>query len=337
MESQEIPQPEIINQIIDQIYSLGAVRAAIELQLWEKIAAGEDTPAKLAATEGWDPTGVRVLLDAICGVGLLKSVGGKYSLVPESTYYLLPNQPAYQGSMIQNELDWEGYGQLAESICSGKRPIHYDDTQSSMVGLWISAYSASWAYPERFLSASEKLWQSLEIAPWEGLRVLDLACGPAPRSMALARQHPEVRLTWLDWEQVLQTAYRTAAGLGISGQITLLPGDLKEADLAPDRFDVVYLGNVTHFFSGEENTQLFRRVHNALVNGGKIVVHSAVRREGEGAALDALWLYATTAHGGAHNFSAYRTMLENAGFAQIIEIDNGPIRATKGKQMEEMP
>jgi len=326
---QEIPQPEIINQIIDQIYHLGAMRAALELQLWEKVAAGEDTPAKLAAAEGWDPTGARVLLDAICGAGLLKSVGGKYSLVPESSYYLLPSQPAYQGVMIQNELGWEGYGQLAKSIRSGKRPVHYDDTKGNIVGLWISAYSSSWAYPERFLAASEKLWQSLGITGRDGLRVLDLACGPAPRSMVLARQHPGVRLTWLDWEQVLQTAYKTAAGLGISDQITLLPGDLKEADIGVDRFDVAYLGNVTHFFSGEENISLFCKVHNALVPGGRIIVHSAVRREGEGAALDALWLYATTAHGGAHDFTAYQSMLENAGFTQVTEIDNGPIQALK--------
>lgn len=329
MESQEIPQPEIINQILDQIYRLGAVRAALELQLWEKVAAGEDTSAKLAAAEGWDPAGVKILLDAICGLGLLKNAGERYFLTPESSYYLLPGQPAYQGGMIQDELGWEGYGQLAESIRSGKRPVHYDATQGNMVGLWVSAYSGSWAYPERFLAISDKLWQSLGIQAREGLRVLDLACGPAPRSMALARQDPGVQLIWLDWEEVLQTAYKTAARLGISRQITLLPGDLREADIGSGRFDVAYLGNVTHFFNGEENTRLFRRVHAALGKGGRIVVNSAVRWEGEGAALDALWLYAATAHGAAHDSTAYRAMLENAGFKQVTAIDKGLLRAMK--------
>jgi cyclopropane fatty-acyl-phospholipid synthase-like methyltransferase len=231
--------------------------------------------------------------------------------------------------MIQNELGWEGFGQLAEAIRSGKRPVHYDDTQGNMVGLWISACSASWAYPERFRAVSDQLWQSLGISAREGLRVLDLACGPAPRSMALACQHPGVRLTWLDWEAILQTASKTAAGLGIAGQINLLPGDLRDADLGSGRFDVAYLGNVTHFFNAEEKSRLFRRVHDSLVQGGNIVVHSAVRREGEGAALDALWLYATTAPGGAHDFSAYRTILEDAGFSQVMEIELGPIRAVK--------
>lgn len=329
MESQEIPQPEIINQIVDQIYRLGAIRAALELRLWEKVAAGMDTPHKLSASEGWDLTGTHLLLESIVGSGLLKSAGGQYSLVPESSCYLLPDQPGYQGFMLQNELGWEGFGQLAASIRSGNRPIHYDDTRGEVANLWISVYSASWAYLHRFLEVSEKLWRSLGITARDGLRVLDLACGPAPRSLALAHQHPGVRLTWLDWEQILQIARQTALGLDLSNEINLLPGDLHETDLGSDRFDVAYLGNVTHFFSREENTLLFRRVHAALAPGGRIVVNSSIRREGEGAALDALWLYATTAHGGVHDLSAYQSMLENAGFTQVTEIEKGPIRAVK--------
>lgn len=104
MESQEIPQPEIINQILDQIYRLGAIRAALELQLWDKVAIGEDTPVKLAAAERWDPIGAQALLNAMCGMGLMKNDKGQYSLVPESSCYLVPSNPAYQVIMIQNEM-----------------------------------------------------------------------------------------------------------------------------------------------------------------------------------------------------------------------------------------
>lgn len=329
MEPEKIPQPVIINQVIDQAYRLGAVRAALELQLWDKIAASGETPAGLAAAEGWDPPGVKVLMDALCGMGLLRNEAGRYFLVPEAECYLLTDQPAYQGGVIKNELGWEGYGQLAESIRTGKRPVHYDATQGNMVGLWVSAYSGSWAYPERFLAVSDRLWQSLGISAREGLRVLDLACGSAPRSLALARQHPQVQLTWLDWEAVLQIAQRLADRLCLGDQISLLGGDLWTMELGCTAFDVAYLGNVTHFFSPEENTRLFRRVQAALVAGGTIVVNSAVRREGEGAGLDALWLYAATVRGAAHDFAAYRGMLEEAGFVNVVEVDRGPVKAEK--------
>ena len=61
--TQEIPQSEVTDQFMEWFYRIGALRAALELQLWEKIAAGEETAEKMADQEGWDPTGTRVLLD----------------------------------------------------------------------------------------------------------------------------------------------------------------------------------------------------------------------------------------------------------------------------------
>jgi ubiquinone/menaquinone biosynthesis C-methylase UbiE len=327
--SQEIPQSEIIDQTIEWIYSIGALRAALELQIWEKIANREDTVEKLASHEGWDPIGTRALLEMLCSLKLLSRAGECYSLAPESAYYLLPGKPTYKGGLPQNEFDWEGNGKLAESIRTGKRPIHYDATKSDIINLWIADYSRRWVYPESYFASDEKIWQSLDIQAREGLRVLDVACGPAPITMALARQHPGVCLTWLDWEAVLQTALKVASKLEIVNQISILQGDLWKVDYGSNKFDVVYLGNVTHFFSPEENTLLFQKVHKALIPAGIIVVHSVARREKEGMASAALWLYAATASGGSYDFYEYKFMLENAGFTNVTDINLGPIRAEK--------
>jgi hypothetical protein len=228
--AQEIPKTDAIDQAIEWLYRIGALRAALELQLWEKIVPGGITTKELAAHEGWDPVGTRVLLDAICALKLLKKEGDCYSLVPESDYYLVPGKPTYQGNVLQNEYHWEGNGRLVEAIRSGKRPLQYDATKANMADTWNSFYSRSWVYPESLLETADKLWQSLEIQPRYELQVLDLACGPAPRSLALARKHPGVHLTWLDWEGVLQTALKAAGELGVTNQVSLLTGDLWAVD-----------------------------------------------------------------------------------------------------------
>jgi 2-polyprenyl-3-methyl-5-hydroxy-6-metoxy-1,4-benzoquinol methylase len=327
--SQEIPKSEIIDQTIEWIYNIGAMRAALELQIWEKIANGEDTVEKMTSHEGWDPIGTRALLDMICSLKLLSREGEHFSLVPESNYYLIPGKPTYKGGLPQNEFSWEGNGKLAESIRSGKRPIHYDATKSDAFNLWIADYSRRWAYPENYFESNAKVWASLDIQARDGLRVLDVACGPAPISMSLARQNAGVRLTWLDWEEILETALKLASQLGVADQVSLLPGNLQSLDFGSRLFDVAYLGNVTHFFSPKENTRLFQKVLKALDFGGMIVVHSVARREKEGVASAALWLYAATASGGAYDFKEYKTMLENAGFTDIVDIHMGPIRALK--------
>ncbi len=283
--AQEIPKSETIDQLMESFYRIGALRAALELQLWEKIAAGEETAEQMADQEGWDPTGTRVLLDAICALKLLDKEGDRYTLVPEAACYLLPGKPTYKGGLLQNEYNWEGNGKLAQAIRSGKRPVHYDAATADVVNIWIADYSRRWVYPESYFEADDELWRSLEIQARDGLRVLDIACGPAPRSLALRRMHPGVRLTWVDWDEILQTRSRPLPGWGSRSQVSLLPGDLWSVDFGSNDFDVAYLGNVTHFFSPEENTRLFRKVYNALAPGGVIVVNSAARREMEEAGL----------------------------------------------------
>jgi cyclopropane fatty-acyl-phospholipid synthase-like methyltransferase len=227
------------------------------------------------------------------------------------------------------EYHWDGNGQFSDAIRTGKRPLMDEATSPALVPVWIADCSRRWAHPECYFEVEKTLWQSLAIQARDGLRVLDIACGPAPRSMELARQHPGVRLTWVDWGEVLQTAMNVAEDLGIAGQVSLLPGDLWSADYGSGIFDAAYLGDVTHFFSPEENTRLFRKVHAALASGGVIVINSVARREIEGEVWDGLWLYVATASGGLYDLNEYMTMLENAGFANVQDINQGPIKAVK--------
>ena len=120
---QEIPQIAIIGEIEYSLFQIGAFRAALELELWKKVESGEDMGEKIVAREGWNPAGVRLLLDAICALKLLTKAGDRYTLVPEADFYLIPGKPTYKGNLLLYEYHWEGDGQLAEIIRSGKRPV----------------------------------------------------------------------------------------------------------------------------------------------------------------------------------------------------------------------
>jgi SAM-dependent methyltransferase len=329
LKAKEMPKSEVIDGFNEWIYKLDILRCALELQIWEKVAAGKDTAEKMASLEGWDPTGTRMLLDAICSFNLLGKQEGRYSMVPESEAYLLPGKPTYKGNMLMSESNWEGNGKLAEAIRTGKHPIHYNAITEDLTRLWVADYARSWADPGSFLEAADKLWKSLEIQARDGLRILDIACGPAPKSLALARQHPGVKLAFLDREWIVQTACQAAAALGVKKQVKPLPGDLWSVDFGDELFDVVWLGNITHFFSPEENTRLFCKAFNALVHGGMIVINSAARRDGELPGWAELWLYAVSTGGAGHDFQEYKVMLENAGITDVTDINTGPIRAVK--------
>jgi len=176
------------------------------------------------------------------------------------------------------------------------------------------------------------MWQALGIHGRDGLRVLDLACGPAPKSLDLALADPGVRITLVDWERILQVARKVAADLGVGDQVTSISGDLTRVAYGGSQHDVAFLGDVTHFFSPQQNIRIFRKVYDALVDGGILVVN-ATRGEYLDPTEHGLWYYAVSA-GGAYNFEEYRDMLEHAGFTDIldtniVDLRIQPIKATK--------
>jgi hypothetical protein len=132
----------------------------------------------------------------------------------------------------------------------------------------------------------------------------------------------------LDWEQILTIAGKVASDLGVQSQVTPLPGDLWTVPYGSNHYDVIYLGSITHFFSPEQNTRLFRRAHEALVQGGTLVVN-AIRREYPDPSGPGLWFYAVSAGGAPYDFPEYKGMLERAGYTDIVDVSTQPIRATK--------
>ncbi|MBW7884087.1 MAG: hypothetical protein H3C34_15885 [Caldilineaceae bacterium] len=76
---------------------LAAIRAGLELSIWEKIAQGYCTAEAIAAREGWEADGVRRLLNVLVSIGLLTGEADCYRLVAEADWYLVPGNPPIWG------------------------------------------------------------------------------------------------------------------------------------------------------------------------------------------------------------------------------------------------
>jgi 2-polyprenyl-3-methyl-5-hydroxy-6-metoxy-1,4-benzoquinol methylase len=248
-------------------------------------------------------------------------------------WYLLPDRPTYIGRAFLTALAWEGRGRLANAIRSGKRPIIDGATSEEMAAAWIGWCAGRLAAPERGLENIDKQWQMLNIEARDGLRILDAACGSGIRSLSLARLHPGVRVTLLDWPAMLEVAAVVANKLGVSTQVTMLPGDLQTVDYGQNRFDVVWFGNITHYFGPSTVVGLLRKAFRALVKGGQAVINAPIadeaRCESEEALVDAMEMFVGSAEGDEYTFSEYRGFLEQAGFIDAAQVDADLIKAAK--------
>jgi len=317
------------------------IHAGLELQVWAKIAAGYRTAKDLAQHEGWDLTGTRALLDALVAIDLLDKGERGYRLVSRAEQTLLPDEPDYWGLEVLNNWGVLGHSQLAVAIRTGKRPLIEDVAGEAWAAGWATEHrveSPDLVVPESKWAKVASLLSAAGIEARDGLRVLDVACGLGVISLALAQQHRGVHARLMDRPPTLDLARALAAKLGLSEQITMIPGDMLTLEYGRNQFDVVWFGYSLMFFGPEDTVTLLRKAHAALVSGGTLVINQYIaddaRRKRKEALINALWLYASTAQGDAYTTSECQSFLEQAGFVnpverEMTEIEEVLIRATR--------
>jgi len=288
-----------------------AVRVALLLDLFTPLADGSLDAKALASATDCVPEGVRVLLDCLVAVGLLRLAEGRYELTATAATFLVHGKPAYAGDWVLAETDprfWEGVmgsvrtGESAE----GRFPWPQD--------AWLESYRSD--RTEQALS----LWRAAGINP-EGdgpLALLDLASGCGIKSMALAQARPGVHVTCVDRADVLEVARDLASRLGVSPRVSYEEGDALEIGLGQGRYDAALLGQITDYFTPAQNAELFARLREALKPSGILVIDVPMSSEQPetGPSLVSLLTWAISG-GRAHSFKEYEAWLRQAGFRRI--------------------
>jgi 2-polyprenyl-3-methyl-5-hydroxy-6-metoxy-1,4-benzoquinol methylase len=331
----DIPTPRPLGELVYASFKIYALVAGLKLGVWASVAAGHHTAEAVAKAIGCDAVGIRRLLDALCAMGLLGKQDGRYGLVPIAELYLVPGGASYRGESLLHELAWEGHGQLADAILSGRRPLAADWASGEAERTWAGLASPRLAMPQRSLDIVDEIWESMGIVPREGLRILDVACGSAVWSLGLARHDPTIRVTLNELPDVLEVALQVANELGVRDQVTALPGSLAAVDFGREQYDLVVMGHILHFFSAGEVLALLHRAYAALAPGGVIAINEAIPDEERSALeyplLAGLWLYASCAEGNVFTCSELQGLLAQAGFggAAIVGEGDAYVRAYK--------
>lgn len=316
---------------------ISILRAALELQVWDKIAEGTTNAEQIASKEGWDPVGTRILLDALCGMGLLGKNPKGYCLTPVSDLHLVNGKPTYIGDVRIAQLTWEHEGSLAEAIRKGKRPIMKKWTDSELGSVWAGHLIPCGLSPDRYIEHYKGIWSALGIEE-NCPKVLDVACGPGLETLCLALRNPSSRITRQDWPKVLERGAEIAEKLGVATQLSYLPGDWESVDFGKNRYDIVLLGNIAHFYGPKTVVKLFLKAKEALLPGGTVIVAGPLPDESrckeEFPLVSAVWVYATSEEGDMYTFSEYKSFLEKAGFESIELVDYKGEGYIKGRKKD---
>lgn len=335
MEPQDLPSLDMISDLEYAIWKVTVVKAAVELDIFTVIARGYKTLSDIAAHTGYNSRGLQCLLDALCPLGLLKKGDGRYMLTPTLEALFVKGSPTYYGDwFLQARLAWDTRGRVAERIKTGA-PVGPDVSQMDSEGLWVSNFAHLLVTWPDSAEPVWKMWELLGITreTTSGLHILDAGCGSGIKSFVLAQADPGVRVTAVDFPEVLGIAEKIADAMGVNPQVLLCPGDILHADFGVNQYDIILFGAVLHFFNADHVRDVLKKAYNALNPGGRVVICTPVpdeeRCQSEKALVMAFELFLFVPESNVYTFSEYKTLLEKEGFTSVVHHSDFVVSARK--------
>lgn len=272
--------------------TMGAFRAAVQLGVLDRIDRDPATVQQLAVACGVSVDATRLLLAALCALGLVEPLpDGSYCPATAGLASLHPLLEIWQhlpGAMR------DGASVLQADTQAGAEEL-YAQVLAHLDGLFTPAA----AHAARLLPPAAEIF--------------DVGTGAATWSLALAARDPECRVTALDLPGVLAVTRRAVQSAGRAGQFRYLAGDLHTIDLPPHAYDLVIVGNVCHLFDEQTNTKMLTRLANCLHPDGTLAILDVLPQSTSLVALYELGLFLRSGQGRLHALASYHRWLTQSG------------------------
>ena len=166
-----------------------------------------------------------------------------------------------------------------------------------------------------------------------GLQILDVASGTGSKSFVLVQADPSVRVTVIDFPKVLQVSAQVAERMGVSRQVSYLPGDLTKIEFPTDEFGLVNFGAILYYFDTEQVKEILGKANQALRENGLLVIRTLIadeeRCQSLAPLLGAVELLHDAKYSHVYTFSEYKQLLEAVNFIDVTQPAENIIRAIK--------
>ena len=312
------------------------ITAAVSNKVFDSLESGSKTVDQISKETGASARGLRMLMNALVGLELLKKDRHqKYSLTPESAAFLVSNKPGalagfFRLNVTQLVSKWLQLGDVVRTGRPAQAVNQEGEGTEFFSGLVENIIPMSYA-------TAQTLADHLKLAKAKNeVRVLDLAAGSGIWGIVLAQASARVRVTAVDWAGMIPTTKRITQKFGVGARFKFIEGDLLEADFGSG-YDFATLGHILHSEGEERSRQLLKKTFRALKSGGTIAIAEWLVNDERTQPLPplmfAVQMLVNTEKGDTFSFNEIKSWLEEAGFRKVRKLEApGPsplILATK--------
>lgn len=277
--------------------------------------------------------GVRILVEAGLGIGLLLKKEGKYLLSKTGHFFLNDNMTRVNTNFMR-DVCYEGSKELSKSITDSKpHGLKYlGDWSTIYQGLSIlpEPANSSWFEFDHFYSDNTFPEVMPIIFEHEPKRIMDIGANTGKFSLTCLNHNSDVELGLVDLGVQLKVARKNIEEAGFADRVQYHERNVlyKDSDL-PEGYDIIWMSQFLDCFADDEIVFILEKCYKALNKGGRVYVNELFwdRQKFQASAfsLQMTSLYFTTmANGNSQMYDSevFLKLIEKAGFNVVSQRDN---------------
>lgn len=276
--------------------------------------------------------GVRVLLEAGLGIGLVLRNNGRYTIT-KTGIFILNDKMTRVNMDFTHDVCYEGMFSLEQSIREGK------PTGLKVFGNWPTVYEAlahlpskvqdSWFGFDHYYSDGSFEQALDELFKRRPAHILDIGGNTGKFTLKCMGYNDQVKVTILDLPGQLAMAREQVAATPHRERVAYFPINILDASQKfPAGADAIWMSQFLDCFGEDEIVSILQRCHEALDSNGRVYIMETFwnRQRFESAAfsLQMTSLYFTNiANGNSQMYDSevFNRLIEKAGFVIEAQID----------------
>ena len=300
--------------------SSASLFAAIDLELFSAVAAGDNTVEKFAGRANISAVNAERLMTMCAASGLLLWVDDHFENADDVGRFLVKGNKSYAASWLTfTRPSWENWGKLTEKL-QNQEPSTVIGSYDTMTVEDARRYHEATASVG--FGAGRRFVKQVDLSNRK--KIMDLGGGSGAYSIVAVQAHPQLSAVVFDLPPVVEVTKEFIARNKVEEQVSTQGGDFTQNDF-PENCDVAIMASNLPQYNREIIKQVIQKAFNALLPGGEMHLIGEILDDDRAGPLDAaiwgLFEVMSNSTGIAHSKADCVFYFEQAGFTNVEVCD----------------